>query len=265
MENLYKTLKSKPFLMAGPCVIESEDICFKIAEECLKICEKSGFFYIFKASFDKANRTSASSFRGVGMEDGIKFFEKIKTKFGVPIVTDIHESWQAEPVGEVCDILQIPAFLCRQTDLLIAAAKTGRVINVKKAQFLSGAEMKYPVEKVTGAGNDKVMLTERGSMFGYNNLVVDFRNIIDMGKFGFPVIMDMTHSAQRPGGLGGCSGGNPEYAVHFGKAAAAMGVKGFFAEVHPEPSKALSDGANMLQLGGFEKVMEKIKRHLDND
>lgn len=265
MDNLYNTLRTRPFLMAGPCVIENEDICFTIAEECKKISERLGFFYIFKSSFDKANRTSSSSFRGTGLEEGIKFFEKIKEKFGVPVITDIHESYQAEPVGQVCDILQIPAFLCRQTDLLVAAAKTGQVVNVKKAQFLSGAEMKYPIEKIIGAGNNKIMLTERGSMFGYNNLVVDFRNIIDMGKFALPVIMDMTHSGQRPGGLGGYSGGNPEYAVHFGKAAACMGVKGFFAEVHPEPSKALSDAANMLRLDGFEKVMEKIKRHLDDD
>lgn len=264
MNELYEILKKKPFLISGPCVIEKEDICFKIAETCKNIADELGFFYIFKASFDKANRTSGASFRGLGMDEGLRFLEKIKTTMGVPVLTDIHESYQAGPAAEVCDILQIPAFLCRQTDLLIAAAKTGRVVNIKKAQFLSGVEMKHPLDKVKTAGNDNVMLTERGSMFGYNNLVVDFRNIIDMQKFGAPVIMDMTHSVQKPGGLGESSGGNPEYSVHLGKAAASIGVKGFFAEVHPEPSKALSDGANAIKLENFKEVMKKIKRHMED-
>lgn len=262
MENLYKTLNEKPFLIAGPCVIEKEDICFEIAEKCKKIAEKQGFVYIFKASFDKANRTSGKSFRGVGINEGLKFFEKIKSRFECPVTSDIHESCQAAPAGEVCDIIQIPAFLCRQTDLLVAAAKTGRIVNIKKAQFLSGSEMIYPVEKVIGAGNDNIMLTERGTIFGYNNLVVDFRNIVDMAKFKLPIVMDMTHAAQRPGGLDGRSGGNREYAVYFGKAAAALGVKGFFAEVHPEPAKALSDGPNMIPLQDFEKVMRRISIHI---
>lgn len=264
MNELYEILKKKPFLISGPCVIEKEDICFKIGETCKKIADELGFFYIFKASFDKANRTSGTSFRGHGMEEGLRFLEKIKTSLGVPVLTDIHESWQAPHAGEVCDILQIPAFLCRQTDLLLAAAKTGRVVNIKKAQFLSGVEMHHPIDKVKTAGNANIMLTERGTMFGYNNLVVDFRNIIDMQKFGVPVIMDMTHCVQKPGGLGACSGGNPEYSVHLGAAAAATGVKGFFAEVHPEPCNALSDGANAIKLDDFKEVMKKIKRHMED-
>ena len=262
MNGFYEKLKTKPFVMAGPCVIESRDICFKIAEVCKKAAEDVGFEYIFKASFDKANRTSVNSYRGVGIDEGLKLFQEIKETFNVPVVTDIHESCQAEAVGEVCDVLQIPAFLCRQTDLLLAAGKTGRIVNIKKAQFLSAADMIYPVEKVRSVGNENIMLTERGTMFGYNNLVVDFRNLVDMAKIGIPVVMDITHSTQRPGGLGGASGGNPEYAPYFAAASAAVGVRGFFTETHPDPSKALSDGANMVKLSDFKSLLEKISRHM---
>ncbi len=262
MDNLYEKLKNFPFVMAGPCVIESRDICFKIAETCLKAAEEASFLYIFKASFDKANRTSVRSYRGVGIDEGMRLFEDIRTSFGIPVVTDIHESSQAEAAAQACDILQIPAFLCRQTDLLLAAGKTGRVVNIKKAQFLSAADMIYPLEKVRSTGNGRLLLTERGTMFGYNNLVVDFRNLVDMAGYGVPVVMDITHSTQRPGGLGGKSGGNPEYAPYMAAASAAVGVRGFFMETHPEPSQALSDGPNMVKLSDFKSVLEKITRHM---
>lgn len=258
---LYETLKNNLFIMAGPCVIESKDICFEIAERAKEASEKYGFTYIFKASFDKANRTSASSFRGTGLEKGLEVLQAVKDKFNVPIVTDIHESYQAEPVGNICDIIQIPAFLCRQTDLLLAAAATKKIVNIKKAQFLSGLDMKYPLEKVYTADNKQVMLTERGTMFGYGNLIVDFRNLIDMQQFNVPVIMDLTHSTQKPGALDGKSGGNPEYAPYLAAAASACGIRGFFAETHPEPAKALSDGANMVNLDDFPKLLENIKKH----
>ena len=217
---------------------------------------------MFKASFDKANRTSSNSFRGHGLEKGLDILSEIKSKYNVPIVTDIHESYQAEAVGQVCDIIQIPAFLCRQTDLLVAAANTNKIVNIKKAQFLSGMDMKYPLEKVLSTGNNKVMLTERGSMFGYGNLVVDFRNLIDMQSFNVPVIMDLTHSTQKPGALDGKSGGNPEYAPYLAAASSAVGIRGFFAETHPEPAKALSDGANMIKLSDFGSVLDKIMKHI---
>lgn len=258
---LYEELKNNLFIMAGPCVIESRDICFEIAEKAKEAAEKYGFVYVFKASFDKANRTSASSFRGTGLDKGLEILNEVREKYNVPIVTDIHESCQAEAVGKVCDIIQIPAFLCRQTDLLTAAANTKKVVNIKKAQFLSGTDMKYPLEKVLSAGNRQVMLTERGTMFGYGNLVVDFRNLVDMQKFDVPVVMDLTHSTQRPGALDGKSGGNPEYAPYLASAASACGVRGFFAETHPEPAKALSDGANMVSLADFPKLLENIRKH----
>lgn len=261
MENLYNNLKNNPFVMAGPCVIESRDICMQIAESCKKSAEESGFLYIFKASFDKANRTSVSSFRGNGIEEGLKVLQEVKNTFNIPVVTDIHESSQSQLVGEVCDILQIPAFLCRQTDLLVSAGNTGRIVNIKKAQFLSASDMIYPVEKVKSTGNNKVMLTERGTMFGYNNLVVDYRNLVDMQKYNIPVVMDVTHSTQRPGGLGGASGGNPEYSPYLASAAAAVGIRGYFVETHPEPKNALSDGSNMVALSEFKLLLDKIKKH----
>ena len=243
--------------MAGPCVIESEELVMQVAEEVKKISEEVGFTYIFKSSFDKANRTSLSSFRGPGLEEGLRILEKVKREFDLPIVTDIHEPHQAAPVAEVVDILQIPAFLCRQTDLLVAAAKTNKIINIKKAQFLDGKDMIYPVQKVLESGNDQIMLTERGTMLGLGRLVVDFTQIVDMKAFGYPVVMDVTHSTQRPGG-GATSGGNPHYAPYIAKAAAAVGVDGFFFEVHPDPSCALSDGSNMLELMNFSKTIRKL-------
>lgn len=241
--------------------MESEEQMFLIAETCKKLCEARGLTYIFKASFDKANRTSVKSYRGIGMEKGLKLLGKIKDHFNVPVTTDIHESYQAEIAGKVADILQIPAFLCRQTDLLVAAALTGRIVNIKKAQFLGASDMAHPVKKVTDAGNSKVMLTERGSMFGYNNLVVDFRNLVDMRELGVPVVMDVTHSTQRPGGLDGKSGGDSKYAPYIASAAAAVGVDGYFFEVHPDPACALSDGPNMIRLDEFSSVLDKVVYH----
>jgi 2-dehydro-3-deoxyphosphooctonate aldolase (KDO 8-P synthase) len=256
--DLYSRLKGKPFLIAGPCVIESRDLVMRVAEEVKKITERLGIVYVFKASFDKANRTSVSSFRGNNMEEGLKILAEVKKQFDLPVTTDIHESYQAAPVGEVADILQIPAFLCRQTDLLVEAGKTGRIVNVKKAQFLSGPDMQYPIKKVEHTGNSNIMLTERGTMFGYNNLVVDYTNIVEMQKFGYPVIMDVTHSTQKPGGLAGKSGGNREFAPYIAKAAAAVGVDGFFFETHPDPDNAMSDGPNMIKLSDFGTMLEEV-------
>lgn len=264
MEKLYNTLKEKQFIIAGPCVIESEELIMDIAKKCKKLCDERNLFYIFKASFDKANRTSAASYRGTGMQKGLELLEKVKKEFNIPVTTDIHESYQAEPVAQTADILQIPAFLARQTDLLIAAAKTGRIVNIKKAQFMSGADMLYPLEKVRSCGNNKVMLTERGSMFGYNNLVVDFRNLIDMAEFNVPVIMDVTHSTQKPGGLSGKSGGDRRYAPYIAYASAAVGVRGHFFEVHPDPDNALSDGPNMVKLEDFPQILDKLLYHSKN-
>jgi len=258
MKNIYLTLQNNLFLIAGPCVIESEKLVMEVAEKVKKIADELKLPYIFKASFDKANRTSLESFRGHSMEEGLKILQKVKDTFQIPITTDIHESYQAALVADVVDVLQIPAFLCRQTDLLVAAAKTGKIVNIKKAQFLSGVEMNHPAEKVKHAGNNQIILTERGNMFGYNNLVVDFTNIIEMKKFGFPVVMDVTHSTQKPGALGGKSGGNRAYAPYIAKAAAAVGVDGFFFEVHPDPDKALSDGPNMIKLSEFREVILKV-------
>ena len=241
--------------------MENEEIVMRIAETCKNICDERKITYLFKASFDKANRTAVNSFRGIGMERGLKLLQKVSNTFSIPVTTDIHESHQADAAGEIADILQIPAFLCRQTDLLVAAAKTGRIVNIKKAQFLSAADMAYPVEKVKTAGNNKVMLTERGTMFGYNNLVVDFRNLIDMRELGVPVIMDVTHSTQRPGGLGGKSGGDRKYAEAIAKAAAAVGVDGYFFEVHPDPDHALSDGPNMIPLDSVPALLDKVFQH----
>jgi 2-dehydro-3-deoxyphosphooctonate aldolase (KDO 8-P synthase) len=256
---LYEDLKNNKFIISGPCVIESEDMIMHLAENIAKICDELDLKYIFKASFDKANRTSLDSYRGPGLDEGLKILQKVKDQFGLPITTDIHESHQANAIAEVADILQIPAFLCRQTDLLVASAKTDKIVNIKKAQFLSGKDMLHPVNKVKDSGNDKIMLTERGTMFGYGNLVVDFRNIIDMKEFGYPVVMDVTHSTQKPGGLGGKSGGNREYAPYMAKCANACGVDGFFFEVHENPEVALSDGPNMVYLKDFKSILEDIK------
>ena len=248
----------KTIFIAGPCVIESAELLDKVAQELVRINKQLGTDIIFKSSFDKANRTSISSFRGPGLEKGLQMLSDVKEKYGLRILTDIHESWQAEPAGEVCDVLQIPAFLCRQTDLLVAAAKTGRTVNIKKAQFLSGMDMRYPVEKARDAGANDVWLTERGNSFGYNNLVVDFRNIPDMLQFTPTVIMDCTHSVQRPGGAGGKTGGDRRFVPSMAKAAKAFGATGYFFEVHPHPDEGLSDAANMLELHKLEALINDL-------
>lgn len=257
MESQLSSPNSQVFI-AGPCVIESMELLENVAEELVRLNQKYGIDIIFKASFDKANRTSVRSFRGPGLEKGIQMLSDVKTKYGLKILTDIHEAWQASPAADVADVLQIPAFLCRQTDLLVAAAKTGKVVNIKKAQFLSGLDMQYPVQKVRESGNDYVWLTERGNIYGYNNLVVDFRNIPDMKLFADRVIMDCTHSVQRPGAAGGKTGGNREYIPSMALAAKAFGANGFFFEVHPDPDNALSDGPNMLYLNQFENVIKSL-------
>lgn len=248
----------KPIFIAGPCVIESAECLDAVAERIVDINDRLGVDIIFKSSFDKANRTSISSYRGVGIEKGLQMLSDIKSKWGLKTLTDIHESWQAEAAGEVVDVLQIPAFLCRQTDLLVAAAKTGKAVNIKKAQFLSGADMKYPYQKAIESGATDVWLTERGNSFGYNNLVVDFRNIPDMLAIAPRVIMDCTHSVQRPGAAGGKTGGNREYVPAMALAAKAFGANGYFFEVHPDPDNALSDGPNMLRLDDLENVVKSL-------
>ena len=251
--------KEKIFI-AGPCVIESAELLDTVARELVGINQRLGINIIFKASFDKANRTSIHSFRGPGLERGLQMLSDVKQKYGLRLLTDIHESWQAAPVAEVCDVLQIPAFLCRQTDLLVAAAKTGRTVNIKKAQFLSGRDMKYPVEKAREAGAADVWLTERGNMMGYNNLVVDFRNISDMLELVPTVVMDCTHSVQRPGGSDGKTGGDRRFVPQMALAAKAFGATGWFFEVHPDPDHGLSDAANMLELSKLEQLVEEIIR-----
>lgn len=245
--------------IAGPCVIESAELLDTVAQELVRINNKLGTDIIFKASFDKANRTSIHSFRGPGMDKGLQMLADIKSKYGLRLLTDIHESYQAAPVGEVVDVIQIPAFLCRQTDLLVAAAKTGKTVNIKKAQFLSGNDMRYPVEKAREAGAKDVWLTERGNMFGYNNLIVDFRNIPDMLQITETVVMDCTHSVQRPGGAGGKTGGDRQFVPAMALAAKAFGANGWFFEVHPDPDKGLSDAANMLCLNQLCELIEKLK------
>lgn len=244
--------------VAGPCVIESAELLDKVAETLVGINERLGVDIIFKASFDKANRTSLTSYRGVGLDKGLQMLDDVKRKWGLKLCTDIHEAWQAAPAGEVIDVLQIPAFLCRQTDLLVAAAATGRIVNIKKAQFLSGEDMKYPYEKAVRSGAKEVWLTERGNIYGYNNLVVDFRNIPDMLKISPTVMMDCTHSVQRPGAAGGKTGGNREFVPAMAQAAKAFGANAFFFEVHPDPDNALSDGPNMLRLDDLEGVIESL-------
>ena len=248
----------KTTFIAGPCVIESQELLYTVAEKLVEINQKLKVDIIFKASFDKANRTSISSFRGPGLERGLEMLANVKSKYGLKLLTDIHESHQAEAVGQVVDVLQIPAFLCRQTDLLVAAAKTGKIVNIKKAQFLSGPDMKYPVEKAKEAGATEVWLTERGNTFGYNNLVVDFRNIPDMKEIVPKVIMDCTHSVQRPGAMGGKTGGDRRFVPAMALAAKAFGATGYFFEVHPNPDKGLSDGPNMLELDKLEGLIANL-------
>lgn len=254
---------SKFLLIAGPCVIESEERVMLIAEKVYGIAERLGLDYFFKASFDKANRTSISSYRGPGIDEGLKILQKVKDTFGLKICTDIHEPWQAGRVAEVADILQIPAFLCRQTDLLVAAANTGRLINVKKAQFLAPWDMGNVVRKLEESGNKNIMLCERGSIFGYNTLVVDMTGILEMKKFGYPVVFDATHSVQKPGGKGTATGGNREYVEPLAKAAIAAGADALFFEVHPDPDKAMSDGPNMVKLDEFEGLLQHVVRVYD--
>ena len=248
----------KTTFIAGPCVIESQELLYAVAEKLVEINQKLEVDIIYKASFDKANRTSISSFRGPGLERGLEMLANVKSKYGLKLLTDIHESYQAEAVGQVVDVLQIPAFLCRQTDLLVAAAQTGKVVNIKKAQFLSGSDMKYPVEKAKEAGAAEVWLTERGNTFGYNNLVVDFRNIPDMKEIVPTVIMDCTHSVQRPGAMGGKTGGDRRFVPSMALAAKAFGATGYFFEVHPNPDKGLSDGPNMLELDKLESLIANL-------
>ena len=252
--------KGNPLVvMAGPCVAESRDLCMRIAETAFAACQELGLTYVFKASFDKANRTSIKSFRGPGIKEGLSILAAVKSEFGCPVVTDVHEPWQCSEVAEVADVLQIPAFLCRQTDLLVAAAKTGRMINIKKGQFVAPEDMRQVVEKVRESGNDNVALTERGTSFGYHNLVVDFRSLVIMRQLGCPVIFDATHSVQLPGGQGTCSGGNREYVPPLARAAAAVGIDGLFLETHPQPEKALSDGANSLPLDQLKGLLKSVK------
>ena len=248
------------FLIAGPCVIESEAHATSMAERLGAITAEFGIPYIFKASYDKANRTSVSSFRGPQLETGLHILAAIKKHTGLPILSDVHDVSQVGPAAEVCDILQIPAFLCRQTDLLVAAGRTGRVVNVKKGQFVSPWEMSNAAEKIASTGNEKIILTERGSSFGYQNLVVDMRSFPIMRKFGYPVVFDVTHSVQLPGGAGNSSGGQPEFIEPLTRAGTAVGVDGLFLEVHDNPAQALSDGANALPLEQFRPLLQKISR-----
>ena len=249
---------TKPVIIAGPCVIESAELLDTVATELVRINSLLGTDIIFKASFDKANRTSLHSFRGPGIDRGLQMLADVKAKHGLRVLTDIHESWQAKPVAEVCDVLQIPAFLCRQTDLLVAAARTGRIVNIKKAQFMSGKDMCYPVQKAVESGAKEVWLTERGNCFGYNNLVVDFRNIPDMREIVPTVIMDCTHSVQRPSAGNGKTVGDRRFVPAMAMAAKAFGATGYFFEVHPNPDQGLSDAANMLELSKLEKLVERI-------
>lgn len=245
------------FLLAGPCVVESEELVMEVAEKVSSICKKLSIPYVFKASYRKANRTSGTSFTGIGDEAALQILKKVKDKFSLPVVTDIHTAEEAAIAAQYVDVLQIPAFLCRQTDLLMAAAKTGKLINVKKGQFVSGEAMQFAVTKIKNAGNDKVLLTERGTTFGYQDLVVDYRNLPIMQQYA-PVVMDVTHSLQQPNQTSGVTGGNPQMISTIAKAAIAVGADGLFIETHPEPAKAKSDGANMLRLDLLENLLEKL-------
>jgi len=259
---IWKNLNSprRLFLIAGPCVIENEKLCFQVAASLKKICASLGIFYVFKASFDKANRTSTKSFRGIGIENGLEILAKVRAKFDLPVLTDVHTEAQVAAAAQVVDILQIPAFLCRQTDLIEAAAATGKILNLKKGQFLSPQEMGQVAEKAKRAGAKKILLTERGTTFGYNNLVADMRSIPIMKSFGFPVVFDATHSVQLPGGGGDKSSGQREFAPVLARAALAVGANGIFLETHPQPEKALSDGPNMIPLGEMKKVLGELEK-----
>ena len=259
---IWKLLNSpkRLFLFSGPCVIESEALCLKIARSLKRSCDALGVTYVFKASYDKANRTSGKSRRGPGIQDGLKILASVREKVGVPILTDIHTEEQATKAGEIVDILQVPAFLCRQTDIVVAAAKTGKIVNLKKGQFLSPAEMGQVVSKVSGIGNNKIVLTERGTSFGYNNLVADMRSIPIMKSLGYPVVFDATHSVQLPGGGGDRSSGQGEFAPILAKSALAAGANGLFIETHPEPAKSPSDGPNMIPLGQMNRTLKSMLR-----
>lgn len=246
-------------VIAGPCVIESEDLCVEVGLKVKEITESLGMPYIFKASFDKANRTSVKSFRGPGIDKGLEILSSVRSKLGVPVLTDIHEPWHAKPAAQVVDVLQIPAFLCRQTDLIVAAAQTGKCVNIKKAQFLAAWDMKNSVEKARSTGNANITLTERGSSFGYNTLVVDMCGLPVMRELGCPVVFDATHAVQRPGGLGDATGGAREFVPHLMRAAVAVGVDALFLEVHPDPPNALCDAASMLSLADLPKALADVK------
>lgn len=248
------------FLLAGPCVIEGEEMALRIAEHIVKVTDRLGIPYVFKGSYRKANRSRLDSFTGIGDEKALKVLEKVRQTFDIPVVTDIHAAQEAEMAAEYVDVLQIPAFLCRQTDLLVAAARTGKIVNIKKGQFLSPEAMRFAAEKVVEAGNDQVMLTERGTTFGYQDLVVDYRGIPEMQLFGYPVILDVTHSLQRPNQTSGVTGGMPQLIETIAKAGVAVGVDGLFMETHQDPSVAKSDGANMLKLDLLEGLLEKLVR-----
>ncbi|QJB57649.1 3-deoxy-8-phosphooctulonate synthase [Pseudodesulfovibrio sp. zrk46] len=256
---LYENSRSGPFILAGPCVIEGRETAMQTAEFLAEVAAKLKLPLIYKSSFDKANRTSVTSFRGPGLESGLNILSEVKEAFGLPIVTDIHHPEQAATVAEVADVIQIPAFLCRQTDLLVAAAQTGKIINIKKGQFLAPWDMKNAVEKVRASGNEQVWLTERGSTYGYNNLVVDMRSIPEMQSFDVPVVFDATHSVQIPGGLGGASGGQREYVPVLAAAAVAAGANGVFMECHPDPDNALCDGPNSQPLKKVEALLTRLK------
>jgi len=261
--DLYQASRTGPFVIAGPCALEGLDLALEVAARLATLAERLGLTAVFKSSFDKANRTSLDSFRGPGMERGLQWLARVKAETGLPVITDIHLPEQAAPVAEVADVLQVPAFLCRQTDLLVAAASTGAVVNVKKGQFLAPWDMEPVVGKLKAAGCERVWLTERGSSFGYNNLVVDFRSLAVMAGFGHPVVFDATHSVQIPGGLGAASGGRREYVPLLARAAVAAGANGVFMEVHPDPDNALCDGPNSWPLDRLEALLQDLRRHWD--
>jgi 2-dehydro-3-deoxyphosphooctonate aldolase (KDO 8-P synthase) len=262
MATLWKSLRSprRLILIAGPCVIESQELCLQVATKLRQVCAKLGLTYVFKASYDKANRTSSKSFRGPGLQAGLKALAQVRDEVGVPVLTDVHTEAQAEAAGEAVDIVQIPAFLCRQTDLISAAVRTGRIVNIKKGQFLSPAEMGQVVQKAVAAGGDKILVTERGTTFGYNNLVADMRSIPIMRRFGFPVIFDATHAVQLPGGGGDKSSGQHEFAPVLARCAVVAGASGLFIETHPQPDRALSDGPNMIPLSEMPRLIASLHK-----